>query len=162
MYLWVGVESTFLFLLGLINMHHKLNEVQVAVIFALLHSFLLFGTAWAYIKVRNILRRIDYYLKGRGIVYTLHSEGWQELFVSLFSVTLSMYVLALIILIAYAMYPEKLKESIEVPLAVLYLILVSYLPILFLIQKIVKVGLYARHAENVERLFLRREIQRNN
>lgn len=162
MYLWVVSEWTFLLLMGLANKYHELSEGQAAVMFALLHSLLLFGISLAYIKVEGLLKKIDYYLKRRGIIYTLHSTEWRELFVSLFSVTLSMYVLALIILIAYAMYPEKLKESIEVPLAVLYLILVSYLPILFLIQKVLKIVLYVRYAKNVEQLFILRDIQRNN
>lgn len=161
-YLWIGAEGTFLFVLSVVNSHFNLTEGQAAVVFSFLHSLLLLSTAWAYIRIKDDLNKMNHYLRQQGVVYTLHSDGWHELFVALFSVAISLYIFAVIILIAYELYPEKLEGGIEVPLAVLYLILVSYVPIVFLIHKVAKIGLYLRHARKLTHLFVPREFQRNN
>ena len=161
-YLWMSLEYFFLVVLALIKSRFGFNEGQLSVIFALLHSLLLFGIARLYIKLKEGIDSMSEYLRERGIVYTLHSKYWEELFMALFSAAVSLYVLALVILVAYVMYPEKMKESMAVPQAVLYLVLVSYLPLIFLLQKMFKLGLYAKHVKRLRYLFVPDAVQKNN
>ncbi|WP_456328396.1 hypothetical protein [Archaeoglobus sp.] len=162
LYMWVVMEFSFVVLMALIGLKFHLEEGGQAVIFGLLHSFVLFLAIYLYFKTSEALDNAKQFLEDRGIKYLHHSQYWSGVFLALFSTTVSLYILGLIVLITYAMYPKKIKGSVLLDQAVLYLILVSYFPLVFLFQKFIKSVLYLRHINKLRFVLLRKDVQKFN
>ncbi|MFA4640909.1 hypothetical protein [Pyrococcus kukulkanii] len=160
---WIAMEGSLIVMTVFLSLVFGIREEsKMLLLYALLHSLVLLMGAWFYILIGEGLRSMESKLASRGVRYTLHSPYWHDLFLAVFSSVVSLYLVALFIAIMYVVFPEKLRNTIYVPQATLYLGLASYIPFIFEFQKIAKVNLYQKRSKRLRDISLSWTIQQNN
>lgn len=162
-WIWMIVEISFAYIAAVwIPKLYSLTNEQEALIFGMLHGVLLFFTILAYYFVMHKLEELETILSKSRLVYTLHSPQWEHVYIAVLSTAISFYFLSIIILIAYAMNPEKFKESVLIDQALLSLLIIIYIPIVLILWKYTKITAYLRRAERQEKILLSEDLQQNN
>ena len=162
-YLWMAIEGSLIMMTAFLSLVFDIkDEPKILLLYAVLHFLILLLGAWFYLKIREGLGAIESKLADRGVRYTLHSPYWHELFLVVFSSVVSLYLIGLFIAIMYVTFPDKLRNTIYVPQATLYLGLASYIPFIFEFQKVAKVNLYQKRSKRLKDVFLSWSVQRNN
>lgn len=162
-WIWLGMEMSFAYIAAvLVPKLYPLTNEQEALIFGVLHGILVFFTVLAYYFVMHQLEELETVLSKSRLVYTLHSPQWEHVYIAVLSTAISFYFLSIVILIAYAMNPEKFKESVLLDQALLSLLIIIYIPIVLILWKYTKITVYLRRAERQEKILLSEDIQQNN
>jgi len=159
----MAIEGSLIMMTAFLSLVFDIkDEPKILLLYAVLHFLILLLGAWFYLKIREGLGAIESKLADRGVRYTLHSPYWHELFLVVFSSVVSLYLIGLFIAIMYVTFPDKLRNTIYVPQATLYLGLASYIPFIFEFQKVAKVNLYQKRSKRLKDVFLSWSVQRNN
>jgi len=157
-YLWIFFEPF------LMSRFTGLEERVIYLYYSLAHSLVILFSLLLYFRLQKKISYITNITRKYGIHYQGYIPKWRDLFLTTFSISLSMFAISIVIFIVNYLNPKIIEKQSELLIGqnLISLLTITYLPFFIVFWGHLRLQFYQNKLETLVKYSIYHEIQRHN